>query len=77
MAVSNVSWSIESVITFYWEKDVEVLCSGEDRSIQAVPQVDLVPSQQYAPDRGLLAWKVVLGGFCCMFCTFGWMNCKL
>ena len=25
-------------------------------------------------DRGLRAWLTVLGSFCCMFCTFGWIN---
>ncbi len=27
------------------------------------------------PDGGLDAWLVVLGGFCCLFCSFGWINC--
>ncbi|MCJ1282845.1 hypothetical protein MMC26_002171 [Xylographa opegraphella] len=27
------------------------------------------------PDGGLQAWLVVLGGFCCLFCSFGWINC--
>ncbi|KAI9758540.1 MAG: Altered inheritance of mitochondria protein 24, mitochondrial [Chaenotheca gracillima] len=27
------------------------------------------------PDGGLEAWLVVLGGFCCLFCSFGWINC--
>ena len=28
------------------------------------------------PDGGLQAWLVVLGGFCCLFCSFGWINCQ-
>lgn len=28
------------------------------------------------PDGGLDAWLVVLGGFCCLFCSFGWINCR-
>lgn len=32
------------------------------------------PSQ--FPDGGAKAWLVVLGGFCCLFCSFGWINCK-
>jgi hypothetical protein len=76
MAVSNVSSPAQSDITFYWEKDCETLCSTEDRSIQNVQQVDLVHSPQCVPDGGLQAWRVVLGGFCCMFCSFGWINCK-
>ncbi|MCJ1471509.1 hypothetical protein MMC13_000149 [Lambiella insularis] len=27
------------------------------------------------PDGGLQAWLVVFGGFCCMFVSFGWINC--
>lgn len=77
MAVSNVPSPAQSTITFYWEKDGETLCSTEDHSIQNVPQGDLVHFPQGIPDGGLQAWRVVLGGFCCMFCSFGWINCKL
>ncbi|KAK5743502.1 MFS sugar transporter [Elasticomyces elasticus] len=27
------------------------------------------------PDGGLQAWLCVLGGFCVLFCSFGWINC--
>ena len=27
------------------------------------------------PDGGLEAWLVVSGAFCCLFCSFGWINC--
>ncbi|KAI9670071.1 MAG: hypothetical protein M1829_004798 [Trizodia sp. TS-e1964] len=27
------------------------------------------------PDGGREAWLVVLGGFCCLFCSFGFINC--
>lgn len=27
------------------------------------------------PDGGLAAWTVVLGGFCTVFASFGWINC--
>jgi len=27
------------------------------------------------PDGGLEAWLVVFGGWCCLFCSFGWVNC--
>lgn len=33
------------------------------------------PSQ--FPEGGLQAWLVVLGAFCCVFCSFGWINCKI
>jgi hypothetical protein len=32
------------------------------------------PSQ--FPDGGAKAWLVVAGGFCCFFCSWGWINCK-
>lgn len=32
------------------------------------------PSQ--FPDGGIKAWSAVLGGFACLFCSFGWINCK-
>ena len=28
------------------------------------------------PDGGLQAWLVVSGAFCCLFCSFGWINCE-
>jgi hypothetical protein len=28
------------------------------------------------PDGGLEAWSVVLGGFCTIFASFGWINCE-
>lgn len=34
------------------------------------------PSPNDFPDGGLEAWSVVLGGFCAVFCSFGWVNCK-
>ena len=27
------------------------------------------------PDSGLKAWSVVLGAWCCLFASFGWINC--
>ena len=34
------------------------------------------PNPADFPDGGLEAWLVVLGGFCAIFCSFGWINCK-
>jgi len=36
----------------------------------APPAMD--PSQ--FPDGGTKAWLTVLGGFCCLFVSFGWIN---
>jgi hypothetical protein len=27
------------------------------------------------PDGGWVAWSVVGGAFCCLFTSFGWINC--
>lgn len=27
------------------------------------------------PDGGLKAWSVVFGAWCCLFASFGWINC--
>lgn len=29
------------------------------------------------PDGGLKAWLAVSGAFCCLFCSFGWINCEM
>lgn len=28
------------------------------------------------PDGGLKAWLALSGSFCCLFCSFGWINCE-
>jgi hypothetical protein len=33
------------------------------------------PNPDDFPDGGLQAWMVVAGGFCAIFCSFGWINC--
>ncbi|KAJ2975248.1 hypothetical protein NQ176_g5629 [Zarea fungicola] len=33
------------------------------------------PDPNAPPDGGLSAWTTVLGGFCCVFASFGWINC--
>jgi len=34
------------------------------------------PNPTDFPDGGLQAWLVVVGGFCAVFCGFGWINCE-
>lgn len=33
------------------------------------------PPKNEAPDGGFRAWAAVAGGFCCLFVSFGWINC--
>ena len=28
------------------------------------------------PDGGTKAWLCAFGAFCCLFCSFGWINCR-
>lgn len=39
-------------------------------------QREVIPEwkKSKAPDGGLAAWSVVLGSWCVLFCTFGWIN---
>lgn len=47
-------------------------------SPNAAPPVESNPwHPSQFPDGGAKAWLVVLGGFCCLFCSFGWVNCEL
>ena len=47
--------------------------SDIEKNKPAEPHAGLDPSA--FPDGGLEAWLVVSGAFCCLFCSFGWINC--
>lgn len=49
------------------ESDIE---RGEPEKPQGPPPGAFNPREN--PDGGTKAWLCVLGGFCCMFCSFGW-----
>jgi hypothetical protein len=34
------------------------------------------PNPDDFPDGGFQAWLVVVGGFCAVFSSFGWINCE-
>ena len=55
--------------------DVAEGASGSDveKAEPAKPHAGTDPSA--FPDGGLEAWLVVSGAFCCLFCSFGWINC--
>ena len=49
-----------------------------EKSIPPNPEEKLAePSPGPPPDGGLEAWLVVMGGFCTVFASFGWINCTL
>ncbi|CAD0107558.1 unnamed protein product [Aureobasidium uvarum] len=49
---------------------------GDDGQRDAVATPPPAFDPRDNPDGGKDAWLVVLGAFCCMFCSFGWINCK-
>lgn len=51
------------------QQDVEK--GGAETSAKAAPPI-FDPRQN--PDGGLQAWLCVLGAFCTLFCSFGWIN---
>jgi hypothetical protein len=52
---------------------------SEKTELPTVPTVEAAVVSTYGPppDGGFQAWLVVLGGFCTVFASFGWINCKL
>lgn len=40
------------------------------------PPVNPMMDPSSFPDGGLEAWLVVLGAFCSLFVSFGWINCE-
>lgn len=53
--------------------DVEKAAATASEKPTGPPPGAFDPRQN--PDGGLQAWLVVLGSFCCLFCSFGWINC--
>jgi hypothetical protein len=50
--------------------------SGDvEKTLASDPKADIF-SPGPPPDGGLAAWLVVLGGFCTVFASFGWINCE-
>lgn len=46
-----------------------------DHEKQDAPVPPTGPNPADFPDGGLKAWSVVLGAWCCLFASFGWINC--
>jgi hypothetical protein len=41
-----------------------------------IQEANAGPDPTAFPDGGWEAWLVVAGGFCTLFCSFGWINCE-
>jgi hypothetical protein len=55
------------------ETDRELAKNDPEKAAPAASLAASVPSPP--PDGGLQAWLAVLGGFCVVFASFGWINC--
>jgi len=47
----------------------------EEKGLSAETPPFAPPNSADFPDGGLKAWSVVVGAWCCLFCSFGWVNC--
>lgn len=54
----------------------QTLPPSEKPDQEAAAPPPAAPGPGAFPDGGLRAWLVVLGGFCTIFASFGWINCK-
>ena len=48
---------------------------GQDSDLEKKAPVHPMMDPASFPDGGLKAWLTVLGGSCCLFVSFGWVNC--
>jgi hypothetical protein len=55
------------------ETDHQLANNDPEKAAPAASLAASAPSPP--PDGGLQAWLVVLGGFCLVFASFGWINC--
>lgn len=63
------------------KKDIDPDTDLQKRDLEAAPnapETSQPPVTDFGPppDGGLEAWLVVAGGFCTVFASFGWINCR-
>ncbi|KAI9731460.1 MAG: hypothetical protein M1818_007850 [Claussenomyces sp. TS43310] len=76
MAQISPSRNRETEANIFPETEAEAEADLERDGVveKAVPVIGGVNPADF-PDGGLEAWLVVLGGWCCLYCSFGWINC--
>ena len=57
------------------EEGAEMDVEKQQQDVKKQPTPGMMDPSSF-PDGGTEAWLVVFGGFCCMFCSFGWINCQ-
>lgn len=55
----------------------KILAGSGDDKIPAKPDQIRPWDPSQFPDGGAVAWLVVAGALCCVFCSFGWINCEI
>lgn len=52
------------------------MASNKEEDLSQEVQIKPAEDVDAFPDGGLRAWTVVLGGWCLLFVSSGWINCK-
>lgn len=65
----NPELELDSQLEPSFAKDVD----AEKQSNESDQNQAWKPANE-APDGGLTAWLVLVGAWCVLFCTFGWIN---
>jgi hypothetical protein len=75
-AIESSTFSMDTSGTSGSVRTTDVPGDTKDVEKQDDPATKVASTDPSAfPDGGLEAWTVVLGGFCSLFVSFGWINC--
>lgn len=58
------------------EKDSQLQQDPQQEQAVQLSKEGTGPDPNAFPDGGFEAWLVIAGGFCAVFCGFGWINCE-